>query len=292
MTIHAGNEAAALDVSEEVVKSIEETEQQLSTWRPTSELSRLNAQPVGKPFPATASLCRLMRNLREEVEQSKGAFDPTVGRIVKAWGIHENLQVPTAASLREAVENTGFIYYSISSNCEIEKARDVMIDAGAFGKGEALDRVLALASAGDFPPFLLNFGGQIAVWKKPPNSVDWESVLADPVDREKPSVIHARFTEGSISTSGQSEQQKEVGGKQIGHIVDPRSGEPVPAFGSVTVWSKSALEADVLSTALFVMGLDEGMRWAESHHVAACFQTGEAVFLTSSAESIMKINSN
>jgi thiamine biosynthesis lipoprotein len=290
MTIYGADEATAMSVSGEIIKTVEETEDQLSTWRSTSELSRLNAQPSGKPFPMTDSLCRLMQTLRERVDQTGGAFDPTVGRILQAWGIHQEIRIPTDAVLKNALSNTGFHYYNISLNtCDVVKTRDVLVDAGAFGKGEALDRVFALSTLRDFPPFLLNFGGQIAVWKKPPYNETWVSIIADPQDREGVSRIQVRFTDGSLSTSGQSEQQTWLKGQMVGHIVDPRTGRPVPGFGSVTVWSKSAMEADILSTALFVMGPENGAGWATSHHVAACFLTGKDTVFTPECKSIMTI---
>lgn len=289
LTIYEEDEVHALSVSGEIIKTVEETEDQLSTWRPASELSRINAQPPGKPFPMTGSLCRLMRTLRDKVDQTGGAFDPAVGRILQAWGIHREIRVPMDAELKEASENSGSRYYNISRNCDLVKTREVLIDAGAFGKGEALDRVLALSALRDFPPLLLDFGGQIAVWKKPPHDKSWVSMIADPQDREHVSVVQVSITDGSLSTSGQSEQQTRVQGQMVGHIVDPRSGRPVPGFGSVTVWSQSALEADILSTALFVMGPEEGLTWATAHHVAACFLTGESVMFTQEAKTIMTI---
>ncbi|HEX6100736.1 MAG TPA: FAD:protein FMN transferase [Thermoanaerobaculia bacterium] len=127
-------------------------------------------------------------------------------------------------------------------------------DPGAFGKGYALDRMLALTT-GDA---LIDFGGQLIV------RGEHEVAIADPADREKP-VLALTIENVSLSTSSTSEKP--------GHIVDPRTGQAVPARGSASVIADDGLTADILSTALYVMGEDEGLRWADDHGVAAIFLT-------------------
>lgn len=125
-------------------------------------------------------------------------------------------------------------------------------DPGAFGKGYALDRMLALTT-GDA---LIDFGGQLVV------RGTHEVAIADPTDREKP-VLALTIANASLSTSSGSEKP--------GHIVDPRTDAPVPARGSASAIADDALTADILSTALYVMGEDEGLRWADANGVAAIF---------------------
>ncbi|MGZ5431866.1 MAG: FAD:protein FMN transferase [Thermoanaerobaculia bacterium] len=127
-------------------------------------------------------------------------------------------------------------------------------DPGAFGKGYALDRMLALMT-GDA---MIDFGGQLIV-----RGVH-EVAIADPTDREKP-VLAFTIQNVSLSTSSGSEKP--------GHIIDPRTGEAVPARGSASVIADDALTADILSTALFVMGEEDGLRWAHANAVAAIFIT-------------------
>lgn len=127
-------------------------------------------------------------------------------------------------------------------------------EAGAFGKGYALDRMLALTS-GDA---LIDFGGQIVV------RGSHDVAIAHPQQRDRP-LIALTLTDASLSTSGDSEQP--------GHIVDPRTGRSVRRRGSVSVIAQDALTADILSTALYVMGEEEGLRWADAHGVAAIFIT-------------------
>jgi len=125
-------------------------------------------------------------------------------------------------------------------------------DPGAWGKGYALDRMLALTT-GDA---LIDFGGQLIV------RGEHEVAIADPADRDKP-VLALTIANASLSTSADSERP--------GHIVDPRTGNPIRTPASVSVVADDALTADILSTALYVMGEDEGLRWADANGVAAIF---------------------
>ena len=132
--------------------------------------------------------------------------------------------------------------------------RDGTYEAGAFGKGYALDRMLALTHG----EATIDFGGQLIV--RGSRAV----AIADPRDRTRP-VLELTLTDASLSTSGNSEQP--------GHIFDPRTGKSHPGRGSVSVIAGDAMAADILSTALFVMGEEEGLRWADAHGVAAIFIT-------------------
>ena len=125
-------------------------------------------------------------------------------------------------------------------------------EAGAFGKGYALDRMLALTRG----EATIDFGGQLIV------RGSREVAIAAPADRKRP-VLALTLTDASLSTSSGSEQP--------GHIYDPRTGQSLPARGSVSVIAGDATTADILSTALYVMGEEEGLRWADAHGVAAIF---------------------
>lgn len=126
-------------------------------------------------------------------------------------------------------------------------------DEGGFGKGYAIDRMLALLPEQS----IINFGGQIAV------RGTTRVTIADPSDRKKP-VLELTLANASLSTSSNSEQM---------HLVDPRTGEHLPKRGSASVIASDALTADILSTALFVMGPDDGLQWAEANGIAAIFIT-------------------
>ncbi len=271
LTTFADNRQSGLEQIEKHLRILEEAEHQLSTWRADSVLSQLNRQPIGLPFRSPPFLCRLFGELLHWVSETGSAFDPAVGSLVRAWGLRETGHVPSPEALKAALEDSGLSHFSFDrSHCGIVRTGAASIDCGAFGKGEALDRLLHYASRHAASPWLVDLGGQIAVYGHPPDSSYWTVDLAHPGDRHIP-VLSLKLRCGSLSTSAGSERDLKFRDQRVGHILDPRTGGPASFRGSVTVWHERGLIADILSTALYVMGPQEGKAWAEARNVAACF---------------------
>jgi thiamine biosynthesis lipoprotein len=245
---------------------LERTEAELSTWRDDSEMSRLNRHPIGAPWRATPATCRLLDDVWRWHAATGGAFDPAIGRLLGAWDVHGDGAVPDASEQARAAKAAGLAQLSFdSTDCTLIRSADVTIDVGAFGKGEALDR--AAAVMGD-DAWMFDLGGQVSAGGAPGDG--WPVAIAHPRDRDTPHMqIHLRH--GSLSTSGGSERDQMVSGTRVGHIFDPRTGRPATFAGSVTVWHERALAADILSTALYVMGPEDGMRWARANGIAAMY---------------------
>jgi thiamine biosynthesis lipoprotein len=195
----------------------------LSTWTDESELSRVNRGAAPSP-----ELRRLLDTAIDWSARTGHAFDPRIAHLLE--------------------RTRG-------------KVRDGAFEEGAFGKGYALDRMLALVDGES----MINFGGQIAV------RGTHEVSIADPADRAH-AVVALTITDASLSTSAGS------------HILDPRTGKAMPAWGSASVIARDALLADILSTALYVMGSDEGPRWAAANDIAAIFiDTNKTIRLSPAA---------
>ena len=127
---------------ERMVRVIEETEAALSTWRDDSVLSAVNRQPVGEPLPVPDETCSLLARVAAWHETSGGAFDPAVGRLIDAWGLRGAARQPDDASLEAARAASGLEHLVLDTEtCAVTRRAAVILDAGAFGKGEALDRV-------------------------------------------------------------------------------------------------------------------------------------------------------
>lgn len=238
--VEAADRDQALAASERAVAAIEAAEDRLSTWRDDTELARLNASPAGPLSPALARDLEAAQRCREETD---GAFDPAVGKLIQAWGLRSGGRRPDPEELRAAVES-------------IRKRTDLVLEEGGFGKGAGLAD--ALEALGPVDRAWLDLGGQTAVVGT------WEVPVADPRARERPAVA-LTIDGGSVSTSGNSERGIVVDGERLGHILDPRNGRPAPDFGSLTVWTADPLRADCLSTGLYVMGPEAALSWAEGH---------------------------
>ena len=268
LSTRAASRASGLSVLDQMLGVLESAEGELSTWRDASLVGRLNQHPVGAPFDAPSWLCGLLEELRHWHDETNGAFDPAIGSIVEAWGLRANGRIPSPGVLESARSRAGIRLFGITSSpCVVTRRSDVTIDAGAFGKGWALDR-LGAADFGSDGSWLADLGGQVAVGHA--SNGGRQVALAHPVNRDRP-VIELRLDSGSLAVSGGSERDRILDDVPVGHILDPRTGRPVSRALSVAVWHPRALVADILATALYVMGADEGLAWAEARGLAACF---------------------
>lgn len=268
LSTYAPTREAGLATLESALGVLEDAEDELSTWRPDSDISRLNRHLVGQPWQSSPRLCRMLAEVFDWQIVTGGAFDPAIGRLLEAWNIHGDGAIPDPSTLEQARAASGLALLSFDrTGCAVTRRAEVTMDVGAFGKGEALDRVeAALGTA----PWMIDLGGQISVGGAATPEGGWTIDLAHPLDRTRP-VLQLRLTDGSLSTSAGSERDLVLNGTRIGHILDPRTGAPAAFTGSVTVWHRRGLAADVLSTALYVMGPEEGLRWAEDRGLAVCY---------------------
>lgn len=272
LVVEAADRSAGLQALEQMVGVIERAEASLSTWRADSVLGALNRHPAGQPFGLPPALCGLWPRLARWHRLTGGAFDPAVGRLVEAWGLRAGGSVPAPGVLRAVRAATGFEHFRFDAEtCRVTRTADVTLDAGAFGKGEALRRLVDASAGGD--PWMVDFGGQVAVGGKPAGA-GWPVAIAHPARRQQPALaLTLTLTTGSLATSAASERSVVVDGRPVAHILDPRTGQPIHRPESVTVWHEDPLAADVLSTALYVMGAGEGLDYAERHGIAALFLT-------------------
>jgi thiamine biosynthesis lipoprotein len=263
--VEADDRERALMASERAVESLEAAEARLSTWRDDTEMAHLNAAPAGQPVPLSPALARDLGAARRCWEETGGAFDPSVGGLVRAWNLRGGGPPgghPAPAELTDAVAAVGLDALRLRPAGTAVRERDsLLLEEGGFGKGAGLaDAVAALAADPAVSRALLNLGGQVAVV----GGDHWAIPVADPRQRDRP-VVALVVDGGSVSTSGNSERGIVVDGRRLGHILDPRTGQPAPDFGSLTVWTADPLRADCLSTGLYVMGPEAALGWAARH---------------------------
>lgn len=277
LTVSAPTRDLALNASEAAVHAVEAAERLLSTWRDDTPLARLNAAAPGVPAPVPPELFALLKRVFEWEKTTDGAFDPAVLSLVTAWGLRTGGRIPDAKSLARARAASRAALFTFEESSFTVTRCDALagIDEGAWGKGWALDRAADALRAAGSTSFVLDLGGQILA------GGDGTTILvAHPRDRAR-TVATLRLKDASASTSGNSERGMVVNGRRIGHLLDPRTGEPAPDFGSVTVVAREGFAADVLSTAFFVLGPEEGMALSEQlrakgvAHEALFFFEGE-----------------
>ncbi len=273
LVVSAASREEGLEALDRAVTVIEATETELSTWRDESAVTALNRQSVGSPWHASPRLCATFAKLYHWHAETRGSFDPAIGALTDAWDIHGQGRVPTSLELARAKATSGLHRLRFSrQDCTLTRIANVRIDVGAWGKGEALDRVSEVF--GD-TAWLVDLGGQVSVGGASSDVEEWPVGVAHPLERDRP-WLRLSLHSGSLSTSAGSERDLIVNGQRVAHHLNPRTGKPAAFTGSVSVWHSSGLVADILSTALYVMGPEEGLRWAEKRGLSVCYLIPEA----------------
>ena len=262
--VAAVERTAGIAAIEEVFREVRRLEGLLSTWRDDSEIARVNRAEPGHAVRVSGELYRLLDEAARWTPASVGAFEPAIGALVDAWALRGEGRVPSSAERARALGASGASVYRLDAAATTVTRRDSLawLDTGGFGKGVALRDAARLLRDRGVRSALLNFGGQVLALGVDRQGAAWRVPVAHPARRHE-AAIYLRVQDRSVSTSSQSERAVTVSGRRLGHIVDPRSGEPVAAWGSVTVVAEDGVAADILSTALLVMGPEAALRWAE-----------------------------
>jgi thiamine biosynthesis lipoprotein len=267
-------------LAEQALDMIDDVESQLTVYRETSEVSRLNVQAAQGEAAVSESLFRLLELSLELSESTQGAFDITAGALVEAWGFLKGpRRVPDAARLEEALRRSGWRKVKLDVNGLVVRfaARGLQINLGSIGKGYALDVVAGmLADDGRQMDFLLH-GGKSSVLGRgapfAPLARSGDKVRAGsgwPVALEHPWEAKRRLgtvylKDRAMATSAATYKHLVHEGKKLGHILDPRTGWPASGIASATALAPTAAEADALATAFYILGVEGTSKYCQTH---------------------------
>jgi thiamine biosynthesis lipoprotein len=247
---------------------VHDLEAQLSIYRPESELSRINRTAAETPQVVEANLFGLLQQCRELAASTDGAFDPVVESLIHLWRTCRNDgRVPDQREIDVALGSTGMAHILLdeTSRTVAFDRPGVGFDLGAIGKGYAVDRAVDQLDAHGLPGFLLH-GGLSSLFARGQHygQPGWPVGIKNPLfTEERYATILLR--DRGMSTSGSNIQYFRSQGRRYGHILDPRTGWPAEGLLSVTVIAPTAAEADALSTAFYVMGLENALAWCDNH---------------------------
>lgn len=253
----AGAEAAVLERAVATAfAEIARVEALMSPHRPDSDVSRLNAaERTALVAPETAEVIALGLEI---ARRSDGAFDLNLGRLKALWGIETDTpQVPSPAAITAALQGIGPGALSLSGNLVTKSSPQLAIDLGAIAKGYAVDRAIAVLRADGIPSAAVNAGGDIGLLGSKQGR-PWRIGVQHP--RQPGSVlVTLEVADRAVVTSGDYERSFERAGRRYHHLFDPHTGLPADRCQSVTVLAPSAMLADALATALFVLGPEPGL---------------------------------
>jgi thiamine biosynthesis lipoprotein len=250
---------AALEAAAEALRSVEAW---ASTTDPGSELARLNAaggsEQLGRPLAECLELALAA------AADSNGAFDPTIGPLLEAYGFTgEAWRVPTPQELAAALARVGYEELRFTGG-GLELPPGFVLDLGGAAKGYAVDGACAALENAGATAGLVNAGGDIACFGERPGGGPWRVGVQHP---RAPSELYAvlELDGGAVATSGDYERCFTVDGVRYHHLLDPRSGRPARELTSVTVTAPSCAAADAYATAAFILGPRDGRALLEEH---------------------------
>jgi len=261
---------------EEALDEVDRIDRLMSHYKTDSPLSRLNRDAAGGPVTVDPELFDFLAAAIGYSRRSHGAFDITVGPLMKAWGFFDgDGRVPSPAELDAARARVGYRHVVLDDARRTVRfdRPGVELDLGGIAKGYAVDRVVSLLRRGGVTAALVSAGGSsVYGMGAPPGRAAWEVEVQDPVDANKVAFTR-QLRDRALSISGGSEKWFEADGVRYTHVMDPRSGRPVPGILAVVVLTPDATTGDALDNALFVLGPGRS-----SALLRAC-QGSEATFL-------------
>ncbi|MCU0770349.1 MAG: FAD:protein FMN transferase [Verrucomicrobia bacterium] len=257
-----GDEALRLRAAgEEALQEITRLDALLSAFKPTSEIGHVNARADREAVQVSPEVFGLLLQARDLWELTEGAFDITVGPLMRCWGFWgASGRFPQPPDVRTALDSVGTAHLQLDAEHRtVRFGRPGMtLDLGAIGKGYALDRAVELLRESGVRSGLLHSGTSTAsAIGSPPDSAVWGMEIDQPVGADgtgtlpMPAVV---IRDESLSVSSLAEKCFSANGRLYGHVMDPRTGEPVKAAVLTVVALPSAAEADAWSTALMVLG--------------------------------------
>ena len=237
----------------------------LSNYQPASEWSRINREAAAHPVTVSPELFRLLSHCIEYSRASEGAFDVTVGPLMRIWGFSGGgRRVPSSAEIREALELVGYQHLQLNTGERSVRfdRRGVEIDPGGVGKGYAVDQMVEILRARGIRNALVAASGSsiFALGNPPKEPRGWPVSIADPWDhRRNAAEVHLR--DQSLSTSGSYEKSFRAGGHRYSHIMDPRRGAPAETAVQVTVIAPRTIDSEVWAKPYFI----QGNAWTAAH---------------------------
>ena len=275
-----GDRTAAVQAQEEVLN----LEQLLSVTDEASEVYAINHR-TAQTCDLSPELTALLEQALILARQTDGAFDPTVYPVVRAWGFTTGTyQVPEQEELDRLLPLVDHTAPILSAN-SLTLPHDVQLDFGGIAKGWAGDRAAQLLRGAGVTSAILRLGGNIHTIGTKPDGSLWKIGIEDPDSGGTLGTVSV--ADLSVVTSGSYQRFFTENGRTYHHIIDPSTGRPADSgLTSVTVIGKYGARCDALSTALFVMGLEEAAQfWREHRDFEAVFASEEgSVFITAGLE--------
>jgi thiamine biosynthesis lipoprotein len=252
--------------------AVDEVDAQMSTWRPESDLMRLNAAPVGQWVATPARLLEVIRLALAIGRASSGAFDIGVGDAVAAWGFGP--AAATEARIRAAMaapRRPAHDVLDIEAG-RVRKRASIVLDLNGIAKGYGVDRLAETLAGFGIASGLVGIDGELRAMGLRPDGEPWGIAVEAPDPHRRAAQSILALQDAAVATSGDYRHWVEVQGRRLSHTMSPSRGAPLAAPpASVTVVGRRCAEADAWATALMVLGRDAGSALSQALGLDALF---------------------
>lgn len=229
-----------------------------------SELAHLNRNAGKTGKRVSPELLEVLEMGVELSEKTNGAFDVTTGALKKLWNFEEKpFRIPASDSIQNALRYVNYNFIKIYGDSVFIEKKGTIVDLGAIAKGYIADEMLKILNEHHVEKALVNAGGEVALYNFT-NSRQWGVAVQHPRKPDEPLTI-IDLGNGAVATSGDYERFFVKNEKRYHHILNPKTGYPADSLISVTILSENAALADMLSTAVFVLGEKEGLEFIENY---------------------------
>ncbi len=256
-----------------------ETEAEFSKYVQTSDIYKIN-ENAGRFVAVSQKTYDVLKRAVELAKITDGAFDPTVGKIVEAWDFTNEPKVPEEQEISALLQGVGYDKIEFDEeNISVKIQENQAIDLGALVKGYAGDQLLAYYKGQKVSDGLLNLGGNMTAFGDK-GGEPFVIGIRDPLGEANEYFCTAQLKDVSLVTSGAYERFFEENGVTYHHIIDPKTGYPADSdILSVSILSDDGMLADALSTAVFVLGSDDGLRLVENNGAQALIVLKDNTFI-------------
>jgi thiamine biosynthesis lipoprotein len=278
------DEAQAVSAFDQVFAEFDRLENEMSVWKPASDIVRLNAAAGEHPVPVSPDVRAILRIANTISEASGGKFDVTFGALSDLWKFDhdQDNRIPDTNEVRRRLPLINFRAIALDepAGTAYLKQKGMRVHLGGIGKGYAVDRGIEILRGRGFRNFMIQAGGDLYVAGMRGDR-PWRLGIQDPRGPANHSFATLDLSDATFSTSGDYERFFMKDGRRYHHILDPATGEPARACRSVTLVSDKAVVADALAKGVFILGPEKGMALAERMHVeAVIISATNEVFVT------------
>ena len=256
----------------EIDLALEKVNDQMSTYRPDSELSRFNSSGFEETVTVSADTATVIKEGIHLYQVTGGALDITLGPLVNLWGFGPDkrpTQVPSKEVIAEAKARTGIEFLDVDGTRLSKTKADLYVDLSSIAKGFGVDVVAGILNKYNVAGYLVEIGGELSVFGHKMDGSAWRVAIEQPDvdDREVQQVIAPG--DMAIATSGDYRNYYEEEGQRFSHLIDPRTGYPIDhRLASVTVLHKQCMVADGYATAMMVLGTEASLALAQREGLA------------------------